>query len=133
MPPDDEGYKIMLTMVDVCSRWVIATPMQGQAPTAKAVAHHILDQWSKFGPAIQLKRVSHDGGSEMKALFTDVMHLLQVTRSVSAAGKPHGHGIVEKWNRNLAQITAKMCKSGSADASWRSIVPIACESTNVTI
>ena len=69
----------------------------------------------------------------MKALFTDVMHLLQVTRSVSAAGKPHGHGIVEKWNRDLAQITAKMCKSGSADTSWRSIVPIACESTNVTI
>ncbi len=133
MPEDDEGYTLMLTMVDVCSRWSIAVPIRGTAPTSERVAQALLEEWSKLGPAINPKRVSTDGGSEFKKVFTDVCHLLRQKRHVSQAGRPQGHGIIEKWNRDVVQLVVKMLPKGKDDRNWRKVLPFATEAKNNSV
>ena len=59
--------------------------------------------------------ITHDGGSEFKSRFEDMCHVLQKERHISISDRPEGHGIIERFNRDIMQLIAKMCPSGKSD------------------
>ena len=57
------------------------------------------------------------GGGEFKARFQDMYHLLNKERHVYIGDQPEGHihGMIERFNRDIVQLSAKMCPPGAAD------------------
>ena len=115
--PESHGFKYLLTMVDVCTRWGIAEPMQALDSTQAAIAAS--RQWGKAGVHFRARRLSHDGGSEFKGFFEDMCAAIsKIHQHVSLHDRPAGHGIVERFNRELTQTIGKL----STAASWEAII-----------
>ena len=113
--PLSHGFKYLLTMVDVASRWAIAEPMQTLDSTQAAIAAS--RQWGKAGVHLRARRLSHDGGSEFKGFFEDMCAAInKIHQHVSMHDRPAGHGIVERFNRELTQTIGKLSTSESWDA-----------------
>ena len=127
------GHEWILTMIDVCSRWAIARPMKKEEFKNEEIARIISEELSKTGVHIVPKRITHDGGSEFKKRFEDTCHVLQRLRHISIGDRPEGYGIIERFNRDIMQLTAKMCPSGKADQAWAYIIAAACEAHNASI
>ena len=49
--------------------------------------------------------MTHDGGGEFKARFEDMCHLLKKERHVSIGDQPEGHGMIERFNRDMIRAT----------------------------
>ena len=101
-------------MVDVASRWGIATTVVGIK--TETVAQAVLDAWSKAGVhcrANYKQVISHDGGSEFKGKFEDLCAILQCQRHVSHHDRPQGNGIVERSNQELCRTITKLCGDGA--------------------
>ena len=132
-PKSEEGLEYCVTMIDVCSRWGIAQPLRVKkagAITAREVALCVLEQWSKLGCHINPRRVTHDGGPELKGIFEDVCAILLEERHVSVARRAFGHGAVERYNRDISQLVAKMCPDKLVDDKWPWVLPSAVEAHN---
>ena len=102
---DDGPFSIVLTMRDVCSRWVIATPVVNK--TSKEIARVMVEQWSKAGVHFQPEQVIHDNGSEFKRVFQAACELINVEQRWSIAGRPESHGLIERFHRDLCQMIGK--------------------------
>ena len=94
LPKSKSGHQWLLTMVDVCSRWGIATPMKDMGH--EEVALQVLEEWARVGVHVAPKRVTHDGGNEFKSRFEDMCHVMQKQRHISISDRPEGHGIIER-------------------------------------
>jgi len=130
------GYEYVLTMIDVATRWGIAQPIRlkkAGSLTAEDSALCVLEQWSKLGTHITPRRVCHDGGSEFKAGFEDMCDLLMESRHVSVARRAYGHGAVERYNRDITQLVAKMCPEDKVDELWPWVLPSAVEAHNAAL
>ena len=130
MPTAKDGYKFMITMIDVCSRYAVAR--KAKSITASQVASDVLEAWSALGCHVVPKYVTHDGGQEFKETFAKAVDILQKHRHVSMARRSDGHGMVERYNRDLTQLVAKMCH-GKADQYWPWAMPGAVEAHNASI
>ena len=105
LPKAKSGHQWLLTMIDVCSRWAaIARPMADMGH--KEVAQTVMEEWAHVGVHIHPQRVTHDGGNEFKSRFEDMCHVLQKERHVSISDRPEGHGIIERFNRDVMQLIA---------------------------
>ena len=71
----------------------------------------VIEEWGKVGVHIKPQKVTHDGGGEFKKHFEDICHLLQADRRMSIGDRPEGRGMIEKFNRDVVQLIAKMCPS----------------------
>ena len=133
MPTSKSGHECMLTMIDVCSRWAIARPVSNIQ--YQEMARLIMEEWAKVGVHLVPTKVAHDGGGEFKARFEDMCHLLNKERHVSIGDQPEGHtyGMIELFNRDIVQLSAKMCPSGAADQAWDWALPAAVEAHNSSI
>ena len=60
-------------------------------------------------------------------------HILQKERHISISDRPEGHGIIERFNRDIMQLIAKMCPSGKSDEAWPWIAAVAMEAHNAAI
>ena len=125
-----------MTMIDVATRWGIARPIRltkAGSLTAEDTSLCVLEQWSKLGTHITPRRVCHDGGSEFKAGFEDMCDLLIESRHVSVARRAYGHGAVERYNRDITQLVAKMCPEDKVDELWPWVLPSAVEAHNAAL
>ena len=131
LPKYKSGHQWLLTMVDVCSRWGIATPMKDMGH--EEVALQVLEEWARVGVHVAPKIITHDGGNEFKSRFEDMCHVMQKQRHISISDRPEGHGIIERYNRDIMQLIAKMCPTGKQDQAWPWIAPAAMEAHNAAI
>ena len=101
----------MLTMLVICSRWAVARPIRKAEFANEEISRMVIEEWGKVGVYIKPQKVTHDGGCEFKKRFEDICHLLQTDRHVSTiiGDRPEGHGGIEKFNRDVVQLIAKMC------------------------
>ena len=107
-------------MIDVHSRWAIARPLQDMGH--EEVACTVMEEWARVGvhnvilPKIITHDV-HDGGNEFNSRFEDMAlcHILQKEHHISISDRPEGHSIIERFNRGIMQLIAKMCPSGKSD------------------
>jgi hypothetical protein len=69
----------------------------------------------------------------LKGIFEDMCAILIEHRHVSVARRSYGHGAVEKYNRGISQLVAKMCPSDIVDAQWPWVLPSAVEAHNAAL
>ena len=62
----------------------------------------LLQNWGKLGVGFRPTKITHDGGPEFKARFEDMCAVLKLHRHVSMHDRPAGHGLIERFNRDLA-------------------------------
>ena len=117
-----------------------AQPMGNSKATAgyghEEVARTVMEEWARVGVHIQPKMITHGGGNEFKSRFEDTCHiivLLQKERHISISDRPEGHSVIERFNRDIMQLIAKMCPSGKSDEAWPWIAAVAMEAPNAAI
>ena len=119
---DRRTYKFALTVVDVASRYKEAEPLTDKSATEVAAA---LGRIYKRGPLTWPRLLQVDPGREFMGAFSQLLakHNVQVQRG--AADNHRQQGIVERFNRTLAerlfghQYTQKMLLAtrGSSERS----------------
>ena len=91
-------------MIDVASRWayIVPIPKVDSASILKVVEDRIV------GDGIYPRLFITDNGSEFKKDFTDFCDLFQVKVRKSVPHHAAGHGIIEAFNRTIADVIGHM-------------------------
>ena len=123
-----EGFKYVLTMVDIFSRWAIAIPLiNTKASTVtKAIRRHAIPQGMG-----RPKEFLIDGGSEFKG------HLQEACTAWGSNWRPHtphhseSAGAVERFNKTIELRLAHFAKQ--CNCNWVDALPLALEAYNGSI
>ena len=89
-------YKYILTVLDVCSRYVWLRPLRSKE--SKEVAKHLAEIYTEHGPA---KILQHDQGKEFKGAVKKLMESYHVKVIQSSPYHPQSQGKVERTHRVL--------------------------------
>ena len=126
---ESDGYKYLLTVVDVYSRYGIAVPLKDIS--ARTVSEAVRDHISPCGFG-RPPRWLTDGGSEFKAEMAEALEAWDAKAIKSAADHPQSHGIIERYNRQVINNVAKLLKE-SKQAEWTAVIAAACEAGNCAV
>jgi len=126
---ESEGYKYLLTVVDVYSRYGKAIPLKNIS--ARTVSEAVRDHVSPCGFG-RPPRWLTDGGSEFKAEMAEALEAWDAKAIKSAADHPQSHGIIERYNRQVINNVAKLLKE-SKQAEWTNVIAAACEAGNCAV
>lgn len=111
-----QSYIYLLTIIDRCTRWPEAIPLQ--EITAESVARALVSGWiSRFGVP---HRVTTDQGRQFEShLFKRLNEVLGTSHLRSSPYHPQGNGMIERWHRTLkASLKAKF------NADWVEQLPL---------
>jgi hypothetical protein len=120
------GYKFLLTVIDVHSRYGMAIPLE--EITAAAVQRAVED-WVVPGGFGRCRKWLIDGGSEFKGEMEEALEAWNSGVHVSAAEHYESHGIIEKYNRSLVNKIAKLLYD-TKDGTWMEVRAAAVEGYN---
>ena len=126
-------FKYALTVVDVGSRYKEAEPLTSK--TAEQVSEAIKKIYSR-SPLTWPKFVMVDSGSEFKGEFKKLMTKNKVQIQVGEPGVHRSQGIVERFNRTLAerlfghQYAQEMLNVGVRNVEWVERLPQVVKSLN---
>ena len=120
------GYKYILTAMDVFSKYAFAVPLTEATAVAvtEAVVHHIAPHGVGRPPYWVL-----DGGSEFKNVLSQVVEAWGGIPAKSSPNHPQSHGLIERYNRTLSNKIAKLLDE-SPEATWPDVLPAATEMIN---
>ena len=90
----NKGYKYLLTVIDVFSKYAWVEPLKSKSATALVGALERL--WTRLGPR-QHQKVQTDSGGEF---YNTKVNKDQGVNHFSTRGDSHGW-VVERWNRTL--------------------------------
>jgi hypothetical protein len=127
--PNVNGYKYMLTVVDVFSKYGAAVPLTDITSTAviTALAQDVLVHG--YG---RPKYWVVDGGSEFQDVMEQAVKSWGALLHRSSANHPQSHGLIEKYNQTVENRIAKML-SDHEEATWIDIRPAAVEAINNSV
>jgi len=111
-PTSRNGFKYMLTGVDLFTRWAFAIPIVTH--DAKTVARCLVD---RVFPLVGIpEEILSDRGREfLSKLMSDLCDMLQVRRLTTSAYKPSTNGCVERFHRTLNMLLAKVMNDRQDD------------------
>jgi hypothetical protein len=129
MPTEQNGFKYILTVVDVASRHVDAIPMKGRQ--SADVVEAFEQVWkNKYIDVEEVLMISTDPGSEFKnADFKDYMKQLGISVRHSMTNRHQQMGIVEFYNHLFTKalgtkMTVEALESGEGySTSWVTDLP----------
>lgn len=106
LPISQDGFKYCLTIIDRCTRWPEAFPMQDM--NAETVAKIFYKDWiCRYGCPVKL--TSDQGRQFESTLFHELLKLLGINRIRTTAYHPQANGAVERWHRTLkAALMARL-------------------------
>ena len=90
----NKGYKYLLTVIDVLSKYAWVEPLKSKSATAMVEALKRL--WTKLGSRLPQK-VQTDSGSEFYNSRVQSFFKKHGVNHFSTHGDPHG-SVVERWN-----------------------------------
>ena len=124
-------YQYILTCVDICSRWAIAVPLT--EITSESVLRALV--WNVVGPYGLPQEWIVDVGPEFKKHFDQAFTLMGRKIHRSVAYHHEGNGTVERWNRTLCDIIAKMVveEAKLTAKPWVDLLPWAVLAYNSTV
>ena len=127
----NEDYEYILTCVDICSRWAIAVPLQ--EITADKVLTALT--WHVIGIYVQPEEFICDGGSEFKKDVEQACGLIGIGVHRSVAYHHEGNGVVERFNRTLADTMAKFIEEEHrlVKKEWVEMLPWAVMAYNSSV
>lgn len=98
LPTSPQGYRYCVTVIDRCTRWVEAFPVQDI--TADIVARSIYDGWiTRYGCPTKL---TSDQGRQFESnLFVSLMKMLGINKIRTTPYHPQSNGAIERWHRSL--------------------------------
>ncbi len=118
LPLSDNGNKYILVVTDLFTKWVEAFPLRDT--TSKTLATVLVDQiFSRYGLSAYLH--SDQGANLCSEVIRTVCELLGVQQTRASAYHPQGNGQVERFNRTVEAILAKMVKDNQRD--WDTCIP----------
>lgn len=96
--PPSNGKRYLLTMIDRCTRWPEAIPLENI--TAEEIAKHFYECWiTRFGCPL---RITTDQGRQFESeLFSSLSKILGIKKMHTTAWHPQSNGAVERWHRSL--------------------------------
>ena len=93
----NKGYKYLLTVIDVLSKFAWVEPLKSKSATAMVEALQRL--WARLGDRLP-EKVQTDSGGEFYNAKVQAFFKKTRSESFSTHGDPHG-SVVEQWNRTL--------------------------------
>ncbi|XP_040289906.1 posterior protein-like [Bufo bufo] len=105
LPSAPGGYRYLLVVIDVFSKWVEALPMRRDTAiaTAKALWREVISRWG-FPKTIESDRGTHFTGK----IMTGMCEMLNVEQKFHVPYHPQSSGMVERMNRTLKERLKKM-------------------------
>ena len=119
-------HRYILTIVDLCSRWVEAIPMKDIY--AETVCHAMLGVFTKFGFP---EKILSDNGTQFRSQLTAAFtRMLQITQVFSARYHPQSNGAVERANRTVKTMLRKVVQDNEEE--WDRFLPMVIFAYNET-
>jgi len=110
-PPSD-GYRYILTTIDMCTRFPEAIPLKDIS--SSTVAEALLEIFSRVGLP---NRVHSDRGSQFTSdMMKEVYRLLDVKQSTTTPYHAMGNGVVENFNKTIQNLLTKV--AAEKPANW---------------
>ena len=118
LPRTKQGNRYAVVVVDYLTKWpeVFATADQSSATIAKVLVEGVMSRHGVPGEVL-----SDRGKSFLSGLMEEVEALLGYKKMNTTAYHPQTDGLVERYNRTLLSMLAKVVKKGGPD--WDEMLP----------
>ena len=114
LPVSAGGFKYVLVIQDMFSRWVEIFALSDATFTAHGVAEILIDQWcTRHG--VPRRLLSDRGAQFMGALALEVYNQMGIRKLFTTAYHPQTNGMVERFMQTLAQMLAMVVNSAHSD------------------
>ncbi|PIK60525.1 Retrovirus-related Pol polyprotein from transposon [Apostichopus japonicus] len=119
LPLTDRNNKYIMVVADYFTKWVEAFPLKDQS--AETVADTLVTDFvSRFGVP---KQIHTDQGRNFESnLFKELCQLLGVDKTRTTPYHPQSDGMVERFNRTLEEMLAKVVDSDQKN--WDKCIPL---------
>ena len=118
LPASSKGNKYILVVTDLFSKWVEAFPMR--STESESLATILVNEIvCRYGVPQYLH--SDQGANLTSKVIQNLCKKLGIQRTQSSAYHPQGNGQVERFNRTLEAMLAKMVKENQRD--WDQHLP----------
>ena len=112
LPASSKGYKYILVVTDLFTKWVEAFPLRSTESTTLATV--LVDEIAcRYGVPRSIH--SDQGANLTSAVIQHLCLLLGMQRTQTSAYHPQGNGQVEKFNRTLEAMLAKVVQANQRD------------------
>ena len=119
LPKPRQGNNNLLVIGDYFTRWVEAYPIPDQQ--AATVAEKLVKEFiSRFGAPLEIH--TDQGRNFQSDLFREICHLLEVKQTRTTPYHPSSNGLIERFNRTLAQMIRSFIADNQLD--WDVHVPL---------
>ena len=123
LPRSTKGYKYILTLRDVFTKWVEAFPTKDM--TAATVVHHLVtDVFPRFG--LPLKLHSDNGTQFTSESLGDVCRALGIKKTETPPYNPKSN-MVERFHKDLTKALTALTRD--RPSSWPDCLPLVLQAT----
>ena len=105
------GYRFILTVMDLGSRYPVAFPLR--KTTSQAVASCLTKLFATFGLPDQI--LSDNGSNLTSHLLSELLTSLNITQIKTTPYKPQSNGALERWHRDLKRMMSKLSTKDRRD------------------
>ena len=112
LPVSQRGYQCILVVTDIFTKWVEAFPLRDTVATtlAKVLVDEVI---CRYGVP---KSIHSDQGANLcSSVVQGVCNLLNIDQTRTSAYHPMGNGQVERFNRTIEAMLAKVVKESQRD------------------
>ena len=110
--PPSNGFRYILTTIDMCSRFPEAIPLKDIS--SSTVAEALLEIFSRVGLP---NRIHSDRGSQFTSdMMKEVYRLLDIKQSTTTPYHAMGNGLVENFNKTIKNLLKKV--AAEKPANW---------------
>ena len=122
LPKSDSGNLWVLVVGDYCTKWIEAYPLPDA--TATTVALKLVNEFvCRFGVPQELH--SDQGTNFESKVFSEICQILGVSKTRTTAYNPKSDGMVERFNKTLAQMVSVLIDPVRRQKDWDEVLPYA--------
>ena len=120
LPQTEDGHVYVLVVGDYHTKWVEAYPLPDQ--TAETVANRLFEDFvCRFGVPLELHS---DQGRNFEAnVFQELCRLLGIEKTRTTAYNPKSDGMIERFNRTIANAVSLMLEPVKRQRDWDRYLP----------
>ena len=120
LPESHSGNKYVLVVGDYWTKWMEAYPIADQK--AETVAKVIVEEFvCRFGTPLELH--SDQGRNFESAVFQEMCRLLGIAKTRTTPYHPCSDGMVERYNRVIANVVSVLIKPQENQRDWDEYLP----------
>ena len=117
LPRSENGYRYILSIVDLNTRYPEAVPLKTQ--TTEEVADALIGVFARVG--IPQEIASDQGSNFMSRLMKELCDQLQIRRVTTTPYHQAANGLVERWNQTMKNMLRRMVHDSSHQ--WDRLLP----------